>query len=137
MATTLSPPTTQPQGSFDITSYINNIAMTKCSAVKVSSTTAGSITTGTYSTTNIIVNSAGVGTVSFGINSNIIPTDTFSVTFPSTMSLASLTSAYIVNGGVSFSPPTISNQTVSLSGARGYIGDTISVLFTNIINPPS
>lgn len=80
----------------------------------MSSTTVGFITSGSYSNTNMLVNGIGVGTLSFVINSNINKNDQFFITFPSTMSLSSLTSVYIYNGGNITSAPIIRNQTVTL-----------------------
>lgn len=137
MSTILSPPTTMPQGSFMITSYNNNALMSTCTGIPVVSTT-GSISLGAYSTSKMTVNAAGVGTLTFVVNINLDKNDVFIVTFPPTISLASLTSVYI-NGLSAATPLSISSQniTLTLTGSIIYAGSTITVDFTNIINPPN
>ena len=103
----------------------------------MASTTVGSITSGSYSTTNMLVNGIGVGTLNFVINSKINQNDVFVITFPSTMSISGLTSVYIYNGGNITSPPSISGQNVTLNNVTAVSGDTISMQFTSIKNPPS
>jgi hypothetical protein len=110
--------------------------MTKCTGVSISSTTAGALTGGSFSTSSITVNAIGVGTLTFGIKSDIIETDSFAITFPSTIGLGNLNSVYINNGG-STSSPTISGQSLTLTNAKAYKGDTISITFTNVVIPPS
>jgi hypothetical protein len=137
IATILSPPTTLPQGSFIILSSNNNALMSTCTGIPVVST-VGAINVGSYSTNKITVNAVGMGTLTFVINSNLDQGDIFTVTFPSTMSLTSLTSVYI-NGNIVTSALSISGQTITLTltGTIIYAGSTITVDFANIINPPN
>lgn len=94
----------------------------------MSSTTVGFITSGSYSSTNILVNGIGVGTLSFVINSKIKKSDQFVITFPNTMSLSSLTSVYIYNGGNITSSPSIRNlTTITLENVTAVSGDTITM----------
>lgn len=136
IASILSPPTTKSQGNFEIISYNNNAIMSQCSGIKISSTTAGTFTSGSFSSSSITVNSVGVGTLTFRISSNIVPTDTFVVVFPSTIGLTSLSKVYINNGG-GFNSTGVNNQSITLTGATAFAGDTFSIVFTGVTNPPS
>jgi hypothetical protein len=136
IASILTPPTTEPQDSFTITSFYNGSSMSVCYGAYITTTTAGSISVGSYSSSVITVNAAGVGTLNFVVHSDIIASDTIAITFPVEMSLANLTSVYINNGG-NTSTPTITNQSMTLTAAIANAGNTISIQFTNIINPPS
>lgn len=137
IATILSPPTTMPQGTFLLNSLYNNSLMSTCTGIPVVST-AGSITIGSYSSSNITVNAAGVGTLTFTINVNLAMNDVIIVQFPSTMSLSNLTSVNI-NGQAASTPLSISSQniTLTLTGSTIFAGSTITLEFTNIINPPN
>ena len=110
--------------------------MSQCPGITISSATAGTFTSGSFSSSSITVNSVGVGTLTFGISSNIVPTDTFIVAFPSTIGLTSLSNVYINNGGGTNST-RVSNQSITLTGATAYAGDVFSVVFTGVTNPPS
>ena len=136
MGTALSPPTTMPQNSFTMTSYLNDYMMSDCTGIAVTAS-AGSISVGSFTTFSNIVNAVSVGTLSFTINSNIVTTDTIIITFPTTILLTSLTSIFISNGGTTIPSPSRSGQTVTMTGAKAYQGDTLSISFTNVKNPPS
>lgn len=110
--------------------------MSQCSSIKISSTTAGAFASGSFSSSSITVNSVGDGTLTFSISSNIVPTDTFVVVFPSTIGLTSLSRVYINNGGGTNST-SANNQSITLTGATAFAGDVFSILFTGITNPPS
>jgi len=125
-----------PQNSFTLTSYLNDYMMSDCTGITVTAS-AGSISVGSFTTVSNIVNAVSVGTLSFSINSNIVTTDTIVVTFPSTILLTSLTSIYISKGGATISSPIISGQTVTITGAKAYQAETLSISFTNVKNPPS
>ncbi len=79
-----------------------------------------------------------MGTLTFVINSNLDKGDIFTVTFPPTINLTSLASVRI-NANLVTTPLNISGQiiTLTLSGSIIYAGSTITVDFSNIINPPN
>jgi hypothetical protein len=136
MGTILSPPTTMPQNRFTLTSFLNDYMMSDCSGMTVTAS-VGSVSVGSFTTFSNIVNAVSVGTLSFTIGSNIVTTDTIIVTFPSTILLTSLTSVFISNGGANIPSPSVSGQTVTVTGAIAYQGETMSISFTNVKNPPS
>jgi hypothetical protein len=136
MGTILSPPTIMPQNSFTLTSFLNDYMMSDCSGIAVTAS-VGLISVGSFTTFSNIVNAVSVGTLSFTIGSNIVNNDTIIITFPPTILLTSLTSVFISNGGTNNPSPSVSEQTVTIIGAIAYQGDTMSISFTNVKNPPS
>lgn len=136
MGTILSPPTTMPQNSFTMTSYLNDYMMSECTGITVTAN-AGTLSVGSFTTFSNIVNAVSIGTLSFTIKSNIVTTDIIIVTFPPTILLTSLNSIFISNGGTTIPSPSKTMQTITMTGATAFQGDTLSISFTNVKNPPS
>jgi len=133
----LTPPTTQLQGSFTITSSYGGISMSQCTNVNVTNTSPGSLTSASFVSKTGTVNALTQGNLYFTINSNLIVTDIFVVVFPSAISLSSLNSIYIANGDIQINSPAISGQQVNITGAYASKNDNMNITFTNIYNPTS
>lgn len=77
-----TPPSTMPQGSFTLTAKDGGKAMSQCTAGQTSGMTAGSLSAGSIAATTKTVNSNTQITLTFKVNTNVVSSDTITVTFP-------------------------------------------------------
>lgn len=109
--------------------------MSQCTGT-VSGMTAGSLSSAQLVPTTSTVNSLTQLTLSFAVNTNIVTSDTITVTFPIEISLSSLTQVYLPSTATSVSP-TITGQTLNVTGARVSTNGTLSMTFDKVLNPTS
>lgn len=77
-----TPPSTMPQGSFTLTAKDGGNSMSQCSGGQVNGITSGSLSGGQLTASTKTVNSNTQLSVVFNVNTNLVSTDTITITFP-------------------------------------------------------
>ncbi len=111
--------------------------MEKCSFVKMSGITSGSLDGAVFTIGQTLVSSSGKGYLQFTIHTMLDTNDSIKIIFPQSIILTTLTTITWNNGG-SATVSGITNNTIELkAGSKILGGNIISIEFTNVTNPTS
>ena len=109
--------------------------MSQCTT-SASGMTAGSITSSSLSPSIGTVNSLTQLSLTFTPNTNLVSTDSVTVTFPSEISVSGITQVFIPASSQTLSP-SISGQAITVSGVVVNLGLSLTMTFIQITNPAS
>lgn len=136
MAPVVTPPSIEPQGSWTISTRSSSGGrIDSCTNVKMTGTTAGTLTSAGFAMASTVVNTQGQANITFKLSTTIVTSDTISIIFPSGFGL-SVTSVVITPGNRQILNPVVSGQVLSFTGMSATQSTQLTVMVTSVTNPP-